>query len=175
MIIYFSHLRKLQQSFDSKNSPLKLCYSEDIGFGVIAKHKITKTEQIKQFLDGFGQTNMIATSGSWFSEIGNEKGETVPLLGPMNFMNHGCKGLHSNINVRPIKHEDNKFYINLKSGKKIEAGDELLWDYQFTGKDRKGFVCVICRRNKQRREKAKRGVVDDKKHQRSKRSRKSNR
>ena len=71
---------------------------------------------------------------NWLSQVKIKRGGyALPLLGPINFTNHGCV-THSNIKIDKKDLDKNifpcEFYEDeTKKVTEIQKGDELLWPY----------------------------------------------
>ena len=152
-IIFVSrHLKKLRLCFNSADSPFELRYTDQFGFGVYAKRDITSKDDLK-LIRGLAQINL--EDKVWFSQVETKSEKyDLPLVGSVNFTNHGCER-HSTINI--IETDRKKYFFGCdlfeceKKEKdkiitvkvtKINEGDEILWPYGFTGRDK--MKCVAC-------------------------------
>ena len=143
------------ECFNSINSPFKLRYTDQFGFGVFATRDITSKDDFS-VLNGLAQINL--EDKDWFSQVKITRGSKkydLPLLGPVNFINHGCCGRHSTVNIFETDRKKYRFgcdffeYEKKQKDKvitvkviKINEGDEILWPYGFTGRDK--MKCVAC-------------------------------
>ena len=149
------HLKTLRDCFNKKKSPFELRYSDQFGFGVFATRDITSKDDFS-VLNGLAQINL--EDKDWFSQVKITRGSKkhdLPLLGPVNFINHGCCGRHSTVNIFETNRKKYRFgcdffeYEKKEKDKvitvkviKINKGDEILWPYGFTGRDK--MKCVAC-------------------------------
>ena len=133
--IFNRQLQRHCDIFDNGNNNLKLKIDEKKGLGVFAK-KAIKTNEDLNMLDGeIEDTSKSDSNWSRINvDVGNKKKEYL-LVGPINFVNHGCEKCancfisdENSANVKPY------FVINLRTNengrlKSIKKGEELLCDY----------------------------------------------
>ena len=162
-------LKRLMFCFNGKKkSPYRLGYKDQFGYGVFATRDITAKEDFS-LLNGLAQMNL--EDKDWFSQVEIKRGSIkydLPLLGPVNFINHGCRE-HSTVNIFETNHKKYRFGSNFFEYKKkdkdkvitvkvieIKKDDEILWPYGFTGCDK--MKCVACTMEKQENRKIVYGV-----------------
>lgn len=152
--ILHRELQKHRDTFHEDNEMLKLKIHEDKGLRVFAKKTIKTNEDLK-ILDGeIEDTSKSESNWSRVTvNVGNKKKEYL-LVGPINFVNHGCKNCancvitdensvvtdETSTDVKPY------FVINLCTTEKgnpksIRKGVELLCDY---GETYGSIKCAKC-------------------------------
>ena len=128
-------LQKHRDTFDKRNKTLKLNIDDEKGLEVIAKKNIKTNEELA-ILDGHSEDKSKSESNwsSVYVNVGNKKKEYL-LVGPINFVNHGCKNC-ANCYINDENSADVKpyFVIKLRTNEKgnpklIKKGEELLCDY----------------------------------------------
>ena len=114
-----------------------MCYSNEVGFGVIAKRRITDSRNLHKYLKGCLQLGL--KQKEWFSQRRDKNGEEIPLVGTVSFINHGCNN-HSNVEIKWIDKE--KCHVSLVNN--IEKGEEILYSYP----NNYSFRCMKCKKRR---------------------------